>query len=313
MADQEIACLDHIVAMTGTDRQLPRDDEIFLDHVGHFVRDPQAAAAALMRAGFAPTPQSVQVAPDGGPTGTGNVCAMLPRGYIEVLFKTADTPLGREFEASLARYSGLQLAAFAVADAEAWHRRLGEAGFRTRPIARFQRPVGTAAGAAIAAFTVARVEPGEMAEGRIQMLTHHTEDAVWQPRWLRHPNGAAGLSSLAVVVADVDEAARRYARFTQRAAFRTRAGQALPLDRGRIDLVSRAAFTAALPEIVIPALPFMAGYGVTVKSRDAVEAMLRGNGLACRRAGDVLVAAFPAELGRGAWLFSESDRAALFD
>src|SRR3954469_11148440 len=107
------------VAMTGSRRQLPIGDEIFLDHVGHFVRDPEAAAAALTRAGFAPTPLSVQVAPDGGPTGTGTACAMLTRGYGEVLFKTADTPLGREFEAALARHSGLQLAAFAVADAPA--------------------------------------------------------------------------------------------------------------------------------------------------------------------------------------------------
>ena len=152
--------------------------------------------AALARAGFAPTPVSVQVAPDGGPTGTGNVCAMMTRGYMEVLFKTADTPLGREFEAALARHSGVQLAAFAVADANAWHRRLGEAGFRTRPIAPFKRPVGTETGTDTAAFTVARVEPGEMAEGRIQMLTHHTEDAVWQKRWLTHPNGARGLASL---------------------------------------------------------------------------------------------------------------------
>src|SRR6188508_2015998 len=134
--------------MTETDRQLPAGDEIFLDHVGHFVRDREAAAAALTRAGFAPTPVSVQVAPDGSPTGTGNVCAMLSRGYVEVLFKTADTPLGREFEAALARHSGLQLAAFAVADAVAWHQRLDAAGFRTRPVARFARPVGTESGTA---------------------------------------------------------------------------------------------------------------------------------------------------------------------
>jgi hypothetical protein len=65
---------------TQIERQLPLNDEIFLDHVGHFVRDPQAAAAALQRAGFAPPPVSVQVAPDGGPTGTGIVCAILTRG-----------------------------------------------------------------------------------------------------------------------------------------------------------------------------------------------------------------------------------------
>src|SRR6185503_17696613 len=144
------------VATKEVNRQLPLGEEIFLDHVGHFVRDQKAAAAALARAGFAPTPVSVQVAPDGGPTGTGNVCAMMMRGYVEVLFKTADTALGREFEATLARYAGIQLAAFAVADANAWHRRLGEAGFRTRPLAPFSRPVATETGTATAAFTVAR-------------------------------------------------------------------------------------------------------------------------------------------------------------
>jgi len=297
---------------TEINRQLPLRDEIFLDHVGHFVRDPQAAAAALARAGFAPTPVSVQVAPDGGPTGTGNVCAMLTRGYMEVLFKTADTPLGREFEAALARHSGIQLAAFAVADANLWHRRLGESGFRTRPIAPFKRPVDTGTGPATAAFTVARVEPGEMAEGRIQMLTHHTEDAVWQKRWLTHPNGAVGLASLAIVVADVDEAAARYARFTRRPAVRTPAGQAVVLDRGRIDLVTREAFAAALPEIAVPSLPFIGGYGVTVQSLDTVEAALRSGGLPSRRAGDVLVAPFPDELGRGAWLFASATSSTIF-
>jgi hypothetical protein len=83
-------------------RQLPLADEIFLDHVGHFVADRQAASAALVRAGFAPTPASVQVNPDGTPTGTGNVTAMLTNGYVEILFKTADTPLAQEFAAALA-------------------------------------------------------------------------------------------------------------------------------------------------------------------------------------------------------------------
>lgn len=299
------------VAMMTVDRQLPTGEEIFLDHVGHFVRNPQAAAAALGRVGFTPTPVSVQVAPDGGPTGTGNVCAMMMSGYLEVLFKTADTSLGLEFEAALMRYSGVQLAAFAVADATAWHSRLSNRGFRTRPIAPFQRPVATEAGSATAAFTVARVEPGEMSEGRIQMLTHHTEDAVWQPRWLVHPNGARGLASVLIVVADVEEAAARYSRFTDRPALPIRGGRTVQLDRGRIDLVAREAFMTALPDIEIPSVPFIAGYGVTVASLDVMEAALRVGGVASRRAGEVLVAPFPDELGRGAWLLSESSRASV--
>jgi hypothetical protein len=151
-----------------------------------------------------------------------------------------------------------------------------------------------------------------MAEGRIQMLTHRTEDAVWQKRWLVHPNGASGLASVVMVVADVDDVAARYARFTHRAAVRTRAGQAVVLDRGRIDLVTREAFAAALPKVAIPTLPFIGGYGVTVASLDAVEATLRSGSLSSRRVDDVLVAPFPEELGKGAWLFSERGDASVF-
>ena len=50
-------------------RQLPAGDEIFLDHIGCFVPDVEAAKRALARAGFALTPVSLQVNPDsaGGP------------------------------------------------------------------------------------------------------------------------------------------------------------------------------------------------------------------------------------------------------
>src|SRR5262249_20331059 len=68
---------------------------------------------------------------------------MFTRGYIEVLFKTADTPLSRELEVARARYPGVHLAAFTVADAAAAHGRLAERGFRVRPLVHMQRPVET--------------------------------------------------------------------------------------------------------------------------------------------------------------------------
>jgi hypothetical protein len=279
-----------------TDRQLPILEEIFLDHVGHFVRDPQSARRALARAGFAPTPVSVQVAPDPDgtprPTGTGNVTAMFTRGYIEVLFKTADTPLSRELEAARARYPGVHLAAFAAADAAAAHRRLAERGFRARP-------PGTAA------FTLARVEPGEMPEGRIQILTHRTEAMVWQPRWLSHPNGALALTGIMIAVADVEEAARRFARFTDRQATPSPLGQTIELDRGRVLLVTADAFARKLPEVAIPSLPFIGAYAVRVASLAVTGDMLKRAGLRTRRSEQDLVAIFPEELGRGAWLFAE--------
>lgn len=297
------------------DRQLPLGDEIFLDHIAHFVLDREAARAALARAGFAPTPVSIQVSPDpaGGPpqpTGTGNVTAMFARGYIEILFQTADTPLGRELAAALARHPGLHLAAFAVADAAAAHRRLGEAGFRMQPLVSMQRPADTEQGTDIAAFTIARLVPGQMPEGRIQVLTHRTERTVWQPRWLDHPNGARALIALTIAVADADEAAARFARFTGRPAARCEGGQSIALDRGRLELVTAAAFSRRFPELTIPSLPFMGACTIEVESVAAAEAVLRRGGIELRRAGERLVALFPEELGRGIWEFVEDGRSA---
>jgi hypothetical protein len=290
------------------DRQLPIDDEIVLDHVGHFVAGPEAASRALQSAGFAPTPPSVQVNPLGGGrtelTGTGNVTAMFRRGYIEALFKTADTPLGRELDAAMARYPGVHLAAFAVSDAAGAHRRLGHAGFRLRPLVEMQRPAPTEAGEDIAAFTVVRVEPGEMPEGRIQLLTHRTEHTVWQRRWLDHPNTAQALLDLVIVAADVAETAERFARFTGRTVVENAWGKFVRLDRGGVQIADRAAFGAAFPDIRDPAVPFMAVYGVRVASI-ATARQVMASGLQARGAGGALIVRFPDALGRGAWLFVE--------
>ena len=303
--------MTHVFSAGESDRQLPIGDEIFLHHVGHFVRDPEAASKALQRAGFAPTPISVQVNPDpsGGaprPTGTGNVTAMLRRGYLEMLFKTADTPLGRELDDAIQRYAGVHLAAFSVADAAKAHARLGAAGFKTRPLVQLERPVATQSGTGKAAFTVARVVPEAMAEGRIQILTHHTEDTVWQKRWLTHPNGALALIDVVIAVADPDAAARRYARFTDRPAAANAWGHAIVLERGRVQLASIDAAEAIVAEPPRSGLPFMCGYGVAVKSLDEAQAKLHTGGIESARRGRLVVAPFPPELGEGAWCFVET-------
>ena len=285
-------------------RQLPLSAEIFLDHIAHWVPDAAAAGQAMLRAGFAPTPISVQTNPGPGgtsvPAGTGNVTAMLTRGYIEVLFKTSDTPLTREFDAGLAH-----LIAFAVADARAASEHLAAAGFRTAPIVALRRPVGTETGETEAAFTVARVLPGEMAEGRIQYLTHHTEDAVWQKRWLTPPNGAKELIDVIAVVEDLDEAAGRYARFIGRNPVRTPGGRGFLLDRGGVQLFNRTRFTRIVPNVPVPSLPFIAAYALRVDSLTTAVNHLRANRLAFIESNGIVFAPFPSALGQGAWIFVE--------
>jgi hypothetical protein len=293
------------------DRRLPVGAEVFFDHVAHFVGDPEVASRALMRAGFAPTPVSVQVNPDpaGGPprpTGTGNVTCMLDRGYLEILFKTADTPLGREFDSAVSRYRGVRLAAFAVADAAAMHARLSGAGFRMQPLVEMQRPVGTAAGEDIAAFSVVRLAPGEMPEGRIQALTHRTEHTVWQPRWLTHPNGARALLDIVIAEPDVEEAAGRFRRFLGWEPHVNALGPVFCLDRGRVQLVAADALAKLFPRLTIPDLPFMAAYGLAVASLDQVAARLQAGDVAFERRDGVVVAPFPDDLGVGCWVFVEN-------
>ena len=297
-------------ATSGVDRQLPAGDEIFLDHIAHFVLDKDSARNALMSTGFAPTPFSIQTnrESDGTErgTGTGNTTVMLPRGYIEILFKTADTPLGREFDEGNARYVGIHLIAFGVADAKAQRERLGSRGFRVQPLVALRRPVGTENGTAEAAFTVARVEAGEMAEGRIQMLTHHTEDAVWQKRWLAHPNGARELIDVAVAVSSVAEADSRFARFLNRKSVATKLGRGFFLNRGGVQLLDAQAFARILPEQPIPSLPFIGIYALGVERLDATERVLTSLGNHVLRRDRMLIAPFPPELGVGAWAFVEN-------
>jgi Glyoxalase-like domain len=293
------------------DRQLPLGEEIFLDHLAHFVRQPEPAGRALVQAGFAPAPLSIQSNPDpaGGPpqlTGTGNMTVMFRRGYVEILFKTSETPLARELDAALERHEGLHLVAFAVADAAQAHARLGASGFPVRPLVQMQRPVDTESGPATAAFTIARVEPGLMAEGRIQILTHRTEQAVWQPRWLTHPNGAVALTDVVIAVTDVDEAAQRFARFTGCPVIANAAGRAVALDRGRVQIMDAGAFDRLLPDVAVPSLPFIGAYAVMVVSIDDAEQALRARGTTARRQGPLLIAPFPRELGLGAWIFVET-------
>jgi hypothetical protein len=294
-------------------RRLPGAEEIFLDHVGHFVADREAAAAALARAGFAPTPPSVQVnpTPDGTmtPAGTGNITAMLDRGYVEVLFKTADTPLGRQLDTALARHAGIHLVAFAVADAAAHHARMAAEGLPMQPLVSMQRPVDTEAGPDVAAFTVARLSPGVMPEGRIQLLTHRTEHTVWQPRWLRQPNGAVALLDVVIAVGDVGEAAARFSRVLARPAHAAEGRASLVLDRGRVELATPDTVSAWLG-LVPPGLPFIGAYAIAVASLGALRGRLASAGIAFTVRDGAVIAPFPDELGQGAWVFVE-DAAAL--
>lgn len=291
---------------------LPAEGQVFLDHVGHFAADADAAATALAKAGFTVTPFSAQHAPDPKTgelalTGTGNVCVMLRSGYLEFLTYTADTAIGREFRETLARRAGVHLAAFSVPDAESFHAGLSAAGMPMRPIVRFSREVESPDGPMTARFTVSRLERGTMAEGRVQALTHWTESAVWQTRWLDHPNGVTGLSALLVSAPDPGEAAARFSAFLGRPSAPMGAGRRIALERGAVEFLPEAEATRLVGHAVEPGTPAMIGYRLQAKSIETTRSFLEMAALAPRMEAGALVVPLPPALGEGVWLFGEAN------
>lgn len=244
--------------------QRPSSGHINVDHVAHFVPDIEAARLALSNTGFTLTPfshQSHRLTPDGPlvPAGSGNCCIMLPQGYIEVLTPTADTPIAAQLRSAIARYTGVHLIAFGSADAGADCARLQQEGFNPQPVVALQRQIGTVTGEETARFSVVRVLPGTMAEGRIQYCQQHTPEWLWQDRWLSHANGAIALSAVLICVDDPQSAARRYSRFTGLRVDDRGQEICLETERGRLIFMT-AEYFHGRTGIRPPSLPWIAGY-----------------------------------------------------
>jgi hypothetical protein len=281
--------------------QAPQAGSINLDHVAHFVPDTDAASAALEKLGFTLTPfspQSHRLEPNGPlvPAGTGNRCVMLESGYVEFLTPTGATPVADQLRTAIERYVGIHLVAFGTAAPELDHGRLAEQGFQPLTPVALQRPIETENGMDTARFTVLRVPPGTMAEGRIQYCQHHTPDLVWQERWLHHANGASGLAAVVLCVANADEAAQRYTRFTGLPFTASGDARHIETSRGRLTLVEPGVLERVFG-VKAPALPWIAGYALDTADLTATRDYLRRTGIKALDVQNKLAVPLPPALG----------------
>lgn len=286
--------------------QTPNGDGIFLDHVGWFVPDMDTASQAFSRLGFPMTPFTVHTneQPDGSrlPSGTANRCAMIRRGYLEVLvgMPDIDTAIARQLRAGLSRYTGLHLIAFTVSDAQAATDRLRAADFEPDPPIALRRPMPLDAGGEdTAAFSVVRFPADKMEEGRVQVLTHDTPDVVWQPSVTADENALEMLSGVLLCVSDPAEAADRYARFTGRTAALHDGLYRIGLDRGEIAICGADVCAQLLPGIDIPDLPFIAAASIRSADLDATAAFMEREGVTILSRSDGRIVVDPAA-GMGA-------------
>ena len=285
--------------MSWTERQIPQGDEVFIDHVGYFVHDLEAAGAQLERLGFRVSLVNVQTNADASgalkPSGTSNRLAKLEFGFLEILAATHDTPLAAQFKQQIARYSGLQLIAFSADDLAHTRERLIAGGFAMQGVVELRRRDRTLPGEPEVHFSVLRPEPGVMTEGRIQWVTPRTPDTVWRPETISQ-NGVEGLTDILLCVDGPAATAERYGRYLGRAPRARDGTHVVALDRGGVMFADAVAAGKILPDFRPPSLPFMAGQALradlavtrAVLERAGVRPVFSSSDLICIGPADAL-------------------------
>jgi hypothetical protein len=208
----------------------PSVRDIALDHVGVVTRDLAGLAAQYERLGFTVTPLARHA--DGR---IGNHCVMLRNGYIELLAVIDPNARSATLERFLARYAGVHILAFSIADPQAELARLQHAGIAGPTVTRFERSVDDAT-PGMARFDLLQLP--DQPEGRFNLVHHLTPELLWQERFLHHPNNAVSLDAVELAVPEPMATASRLSRLLGAPVVPNPVhGFTLELTRGRLQLV----------------------------------------------------------------------------
>jgi catechol 2,3-dioxygenase-like lactoylglutathione lyase family enzyme len=183
-----------------------------VDHVAFGAGDLDEAQRLFVRLGFRPTPRGRCEWPlPGADFAAGSVSVMFAETYLDVI-EIADprwrTALaGRTLAAGALGPSGLVLGAADLAAALAAARGAGLACGEPYEIGRaVADPEGGAPRRM--RYRIARVEPAERALPPLLVVENLTPEAMREPAWLEHPNGAVGLACAVYHAPETGPAAR---------------------------------------------------------------------------------------------------------
>lgn len=176
-----------------------------LDHLVINVRfDVDEAQALFEGLGFTLTPRGHHS------LGSVNHLMVFATGYLELIGLPRGTDrLRQEIVDSPVGIDGLVAA---TADADACHAGWTAQGLRVQPVQHFSRPLELDGREHTARFSTARLEPGQLAAGRVYACQHHTPEYVWRPEWMRHANGVQGMNQLVVVSAQPGQTREAFTR-----------------------------------------------------------------------------------------------------
>ena len=176
-----------------------------IDHTLVGVRDLESARGRWSRLGFTVTPRGRHIG-----WGTGNYCAMLEEGYIELLGIVDPAQFSNNLDKLLEKREGLLGLSFGAHDANASRDALEAAGLKPDGPKQLKRTLELPTGTVTPEFRLVFLPPESTPEVSAFVTHHLTPELVRRPDWLRHANGAQRLISATVVCADPVSAAMGY-------------------------------------------------------------------------------------------------------
>jgi hypothetical protein len=272
-----------------------------LHHMGHVVRDTQAAPTLYRRLGFhVPHFEFPALPPAPGQPvralGPGNTHVAFPRNFIELVTLGAPTPgadarlvrldappaaadrlaagiaaTTQRLQSCLDRFEGLHILVFETAvAADVAAARLAARGVAQGPVQRLRRAVETPDGAeqtVPVGFVEIDSDVGRSPEGRLAIAEALPPNVYAAGPDVEHPNGAVELAGAVLCVPhdDLVSYERRYERYLERSARPAGAARVFDLDAGRVTLVTPAALDDLLPGEHPPAAPAFVAAVVRVR------------------------------------------------
>ena len=271
-----------------------------IDHTLIGVRDLEAARARYAALGFTLCPRGSHIG-----WGTANYCIMFAQDYVELLGIVDPAQFSNNLDAFLARREGLMGLAWSTDDGAAARAALIGAGIAADEPKGLARRLELPEGTVLPEFKLVHLPP-EATPGLPSFICQHlTPELMRRPQWLDHANGALGLESVTVVVADPETAARGYEAFLGAGAV-TRTDRVVAVRVGRhvVMFASEDELEQIHPGIDIgenAELPYAAVMTLAVRDLATTGAFLAGRGIPHGRVGDALIRLAPEETC-GVWL-----------
>jgi hypothetical protein len=214
------------------------------------------------------------------PWATANHCAVLRRGYLE-LIGIVDGVRFNPWRAYMDRFEGIHIAALRCDDADSAY-----AALRTRtdgfdaPVDR-QREAPFGSATRTMRFRNIFSRDAFYPEGRFIVIEHQTPEVLWQDELMSHPNGAVGLEAIILFADDVEPVLDRMQAIAGGTADRSQPDRAridLP-GGGGIEILGAAQSAACFPGVNPPQLPCIGGCVVSVEDLAAARRLIAGNGV----------------------------------